>query len=124
MAGESARERALRARQKAERLERIADNYEKGADGEAATAAVLAALPPEWLTLHDLRWPGRRFANIDHVVIGPGGVFVVDSKKWSGRVSVDGGVLRQNGRSREKAIAGCADAALAVAALVPSYADH
>src|SRR5688500_611754 len=108
MAGESARERAERTREKAERLERGGDSWERGAEGESATARVLAALPPDWVVLHDLRWPGRRFANIDHLVIGPGGVFVVDSKNWTGRVAVDGGVLRQNGRSREKAVAGCA----------------
>lgn len=33
-------------------------------------------------------------------------------------------VLRQNGYSREKAVAGSADAALAVAALVPMYANY
>ena len=71
-------------------------------------------LPAEWTALHDVRWPGRRFANIDHIVIGPGGIFVVDSKNWSGNLTFSGGVLRQNGRSREPAVARCADSALAV----------
>jgi hypothetical protein len=124
MAGESARERAQLARQKAERLQRMAQSYERGAEGESATAQVLAQLPVGWTTLHDLRWPGRRYANIDHLVIGPAGVFVVDSKNWSGRIAVDGGVLRQNGRRREPAVAGCADSALAVAELVPTHAEH
>ncbi len=122
MAGESARERARQVREKAERLQRVAQAWERGAEGESATARLLAGLPPEWTVLHDLRWPGRRFANIDHLVIGPGGVFVVDSKNWTGRVQVQDGVLRQNGRGRENAVAGCADAALAVAGLVPMYA--
>lgn len=124
MAGESAHERARQAREKAERLQRVAQSWEQGAEGERATAEVLGRLSPDWVVLHDLRWPGRRFANIDHLVIGPGGVFVVDSKKWTGRLSVDGGVLRQNGRAREKAVSGCADAALAVAGVVPTYAEH
>ena len=68
-------------------------------------------------------WPGRRFANIDHVVVGPGGVFVIDSKNWSGDVRVVEGTLRQNGRSREKAVASAADASLAVAELVGPHAD-
>jgi hypothetical protein len=72
-----------------------------------------------WFTLHDLRWPGKRFANIDHVVVGPGGLFVIDSKAWSGRVEVRDGVLRQNGYKRESAVAEAAEAAMAVAGQVP-----
>lgn len=121
MAGESAREEARRAREKAERLARRAEMFEKGADGEAATAALLQQLPAGWTAIHDVRWPSRRFANIDHLVIGPGGVFVIDSKNWSGHISVDNGVLRQNGRSREKSVAACADAGLAVAELAGPY---
>ena len=115
MAGESARESARRQRAKAERLVRSAELWERGADGEVATAMVLQGLPTGWVVLHDLHWPGRRFANIDHVVIGPPGVFVVDSKNWSGRIEVSNDVLRQNGRQREKAVAGAADSALALA---------
>ena len=122
MAGESAREVARRAREKAERLNKRADMFEQGAEGEAATAEVLATLPPGWTSLHDVRWPGRRLANVDHVLIGPGGVFVIDSKNWTGRITVEGGHLRQNGYSREKAVAGAADAALAVSELISPYA--
>lgn len=123
MAGESAREVARRAREKAERLNKRADLFEQGADGEAATAEVLATLPPGWISLHDVRWPGRRLANVDHVLIGPGGVFVIDSKNWTGRISLDKGHLRQNGYSREKAVAGVGDAALAVSEVISSYAS-
>jgi hypothetical protein len=115
MAGESAREAARRMRAKAERLQRSAERWEQGADGEAATAAVLDALPAGWFAYHDLRWPGRRLANIDHVVIGPPGVFVIDSKAWTGRVEVREDVLRHNGRARQSAVVGAADAALALA---------
>lgn len=123
MAGESAREVSKRSREKAERLLRHADMYERGAVGEEQTAAVLSALPPGWTVLHDVRWPGRRFANIDHIVIGPAGIFVIDSKNWSGQVLVAGSTLRQNGRSRETTVAACADSALAVSELVPDLAD-
>lgn len=122
MAGESAREVARRAREKAERLQRRAELFDKGAAGEDATAQILSTLPPSWTAMHDVKWPGRRFANIDHIVVGPAGVFVVDSKNWSGRVTVNDGHLSQNGRSREKTVAGCADAALAVSELAGSSA--
>lgn len=124
MAGESAREEARRARARAATLARRAEMFEKGADGEAATAAMLAQLPPEWSAIHDVRWPTRRLANIDHIVVGPGGIFVIDSKNWSGRVTTECGHLRQNGRSREKEVAKCADASLAVAELAGPYADR
>lgn len=123
MAGESARDEARRAREKAERLARRAAMFEKGAEGETATAAVLAGLPAGWTAIHDVRWPSRRLANIDHILVGPGGIFVIDSKNWSGQISVANGHLRQNGRSRMKAVAGSVDAALAVAQLAGPYAD-
>jgi len=41
-----------------------------------------------WVVLHDLAIPASR-ANLDHLVIGPGGVFVVDSKHYRGRLRLD-----------------------------------
>src|SRR6266571_1114104 len=35
--------------------------------------------------LHDRRIPGSR-ANIDHIVVAPWGVFVIDAKNYKGRV--------------------------------------
>jgi hypothetical protein len=52
----------------------------RGAGGEQATAVILDTLPSRrWVVLHDLRIPGSR-ANIDHLVVGPTGVWVIDSK--------------------------------------------
>jgi len=86
--------------------------------GESARA--LADLPElDWRVFHDVHWPGRRYANIDHVVVGPGGVFVIDSKAWSGDIKVAAGVLRQNGHRRERQVLAAIDAAMAVAELVP-----
>src|SRR3546814_15778766 len=115
MAGESSREYARRQREKADRHARAAERFERGAEGESATTAVLQPLLDQgWVVLHDVAWPGRPRANIDHVVIGPGGAFVIDSKNWSGAIAVRDQVLRQNGRSREMAVVGAAEAALAV----------
>lgn len=94
------------------------------AEGEARTAEVLSLLEPGWVCLHDHRWPGRRLANIDHVVVGPGGVFVIDSKNWSGDIRIVGQTSRQNGHSRERTVASAADAGLAVAELIAPYASH
>jgi Nuclease-related domain len=119
MAGESARDQARRQREKAARLVASADRWERGADGEVVVAAAMAELEASgWTLLHDLAWPGRKNANIDHVAIGNGRVFVIDANNWTGDVATAGGVLRQNGRSRAKEVAAAADAARAVAGLV------
>lgn len=118
-AGDSAYDVARRQRQKAERLQRSAALWEQGAEGEVAVARALAELPDGWVVLHDLAWPGRQRANLDHVVVGPGGVFVVDAKNWSGRVEVREQVLRQNGRQREDAVVSAAEAAIALQSIVP-----
>ena len=118
-AGESAYDVARRQREKAERLQRSAALWEQGAVGEVEVAKALEALPPGWVVLHDLAWPGRPKANIDHVVIGPGGVFVVDAKNWSGTVEVRDQVLRQNGRRREQAVSSAAEAAISLQHVVP-----
>ncbi len=66
-----------------------ARRWARGAAGERLTAQVLAPLDRlGWSVLHDRRLPGG--ANIDHLVIGPGGVWVVDSKAYSGRIKVLG----------------------------------
>jgi Nuclease-related domain len=56
--------------------------------GERRTAHLLRHLEQRgWVALHDLAVPGSR-ANLDHLLIGPGGVFVVDSKQYSGRLQL------------------------------------
>jgi hypothetical protein len=58
-----------------------------GATGESITEAELSELPDEYRALHDRRMPGSR-ANIDHLVNGPGGVFVVESKRMAGKLTI------------------------------------
>jgi hypothetical protein len=50
-----------------------------GADGEQAVATELAKLGPDWQTIHAVP-VGENGADIDHVVIGPAGVFTVNAK--------------------------------------------
>jgi Nuclease-related domain len=66
-----------------------ASAWRRGAAGERCTARLLAPLERQgWAVLHDLAVPSSR-ANIDHLVIGPGGVFVIDSKQYRGRLQLD-----------------------------------
>jgi hypothetical protein len=63
--------------------------WRRGAAGERRTARLLEPLERHgWVVLHDLAVPGSR-ANLDHLVIGPGGVFVIDSKQYRGRLQLD-----------------------------------
>src|SRR3954470_19447161 len=53
-----------------------------GAVGEVRVASRLqSAADRGVLALHDRRVPGRR-ANIDHIAIGPAGVYVIDAKRY------------------------------------------
>jgi Nuclease-related domain len=66
-----------------------ASAWQRGAEGERRTARLLDPLERHrWAILHDLAIPGSR-ANIDHLVIGPGGVFVIDSKQYRSRLQLD-----------------------------------
>lgn len=135
-AGGGAERQARRAAERVERLrrdltaaelrerlaaaERSHHAWTSGAEGERLVAQTLGGLEPHgWYLLHDVHWPGRRSANLDHVAVGPGGVVVVDAKKWSGTIRISDGHLRQNGYRRDRELDGVARATAAVAALLP-----
>jgi hypothetical protein len=72
--------------------------WRRGAAGERRTARLLTPLERRgWAVLHDLAIPGTK-ANIDHLVIGPGGVVVIDSKRYRGRLWLDAYGLLWHGR--------------------------
>ena len=84
--------RGAEARAKAERLLAFADNCDKGDEGERETARLMMSLPNSWTVLHNVFLPGRRF-NVDHLLIGPGGVIALDSKNYSGPVKLSNGTM-------------------------------
>jgi hypothetical protein len=72
--------------------------WRQGSTRERRTARLLGSLERHgWAILHDLAVPSSR-ANLDHLVIGPGGVFVIDSKQYSGRLQVDASGRLWHGR--------------------------
>jgi hypothetical protein len=72
--------------------------WRRGAAGERRTARLLGQLERHgWAVLHDLAVPGSH-ANIDHLAIGPGGVFVIDSKLYTGRLHLAGDGSLWHGR--------------------------
>jgi len=95
--------------------------WKVGAEGEARVGEVLRDVAGIEV-LHDRRWPGTRSANIDHIVVAPSGVFVIDAKKYQGKLEIvdKGSWLRSdwrlyvNGRNQTKLVEGVAAQAEAV----------
>jgi len=97
-----------------------------GARGEETVGRNLEALRAEGIAvLHDRRIPGSK-ANIDHIVISPAGVFVVDPKSYRGKVKQRdaGGLFRTDlrlyvgGRDKTKLVEGMGRQVAAVRAVL------
>lgn len=72
-------------------------NWRKGNVGQATVASILESLPDNYVIFNDLRTLSGK---VDHLVIGPTGIFVIETKNWHGVVTPDGrGELLCNGRS-------------------------
>jgi hypothetical protein len=121
---EGARRRANRERRVRERHPRIGNlllalqdapqheqAWDRGASGEEAVAASLARrCGDNVLFLHDRRIPGSR-ANIDHIAVTATGVWVIDPKRYKGKVEVHKPLFGEakltiSGRDRSKLIDG------------------
>jgi Nuclease-related domain len=85
---------------KMDELDRERMSWRKGALGESPTAETLKSLPDGYVLINDVT---KKLGNIDHVVIGPTGVYVIDVKNWNGTIKADGeGELLWNGRAPGK----------------------
>ncbi len=97
-------------------------NDEQGARGEQIVRDLLTCLEPDgWRTVHGRHWPGTRRADLDHVLVGPGGVVVLDSKTWRGQVSVRGGRLWQDHADVSEEVEKLVDQVAAVEAVVAEH---
>ncbi|GAA3750833.1 hypothetical protein GCM10022240_00120 [Microbacterium kribbense] len=70
--------------------------WQQGAMGEELLAERLRDLAAPVQVLNDRGIPGTK-ANIDHIVVAPSGVWVVDAKRYKGKrpaLQVDGGIIR------------------------------
>lgn len=71
-----------------------------GADGEEEVARQLARLGPHWQVLHAVP-VGDRNSDIDHVAIGPAGVFTINTKNHpQANVWVRGDTFKVNGSNQ------------------------
>lgn len=66
-----------------------------GAEGEEKAAEYLGHLDIRYYVLHDVVLPGMVRENIDHVVLGPNGIFVVETKNHKGYITCQGDWWKQ-----------------------------
>ena len=78
--------------------------WREGAEGERRTARHLDGLADAgFIVFHDRRVPGYG-GNLDHVAIGPSGIWAIETKSWTGKVEIDGDELMVRGHPRDKAV--------------------
>ena len=76
-------------------------SWRVGAKSEEEVGRELLKLPPGWFVRHDIMI-GQAW-NADHVVVGPAGAFVLDTKFRSGQVKTSRAGIRVDGRKTNMA---------------------
>jgi hypothetical protein len=71
----------------------------RGRDAEIAIAHCLKKLGPKFYLIHDFPLPR---GNVDHIVVGVTGVFVIETKGNVGAVSICDGSIKINGFSPQR----------------------
>ena len=66
-----------------------------GARGEERVSEILNTLPDGYHVFNDFV---ARGSHVDHVVVGPGGVFSIETKFWRGKVTVEDGRILLDGQ--------------------------
>jgi len=74
---------------------RHVERFFKGARGEEKVSGILESLPESYHVFNDFAVGG---SHVDHVVAGPGGVFAIETKFWSGKVTVEDGHILLDGQ--------------------------
>lgn len=92
------------------RLRQEERNWTTGAQGEQILASSLAHRCPNVFMLHDRRAPLSR-GNIDHIAIAASGIYVIDCKRYKGKIEVlqplfGKAKLKIGGRDQTKLIEG------------------
>lgn len=74
---------------------RHVERFFKGARGEERVAGILRSLPNRYHVFNDFVAGGN---HVDHVVVGPAGVFAVETKNWKGSVTIEEGRILIDGQ--------------------------
>jgi hypothetical protein len=96
--------------------------WRRGANAERGSGEWLGRLPEGWFVFHDVPL-GERGATVDHLVIGPGGVFTVNAKDLHGAIRVNARSIAHDGR-RTSFLAKASAEALRAASLLTAAIDR
>jgi Nuclease-related domain len=92
------------ANRRVERHETERMNWRKGALGEYEVGAELERLSDAFSVFHNVNTDR---GNFDHVVVGPTGLFAIETKNWFGLIAADGaGELTLNGKPASRRYVG------------------
>jgi len=77
-------------------------SWKKGLEGEKLVADYLNTLPKDYYVYNDVKLPGKG-GNIDHIVIGPTGIYVIETKNYTGKYRIKGNqwLYYKNGQPME-----------------------
>ncbi len=73
-------------------------SFLKGAEGEEKVARVLSFLSANHTVFNDLQLE-EQGADFDHIVVAPAGIFVIETKNWSGDITFENGQVLYNGQT-------------------------
>jgi nuclease-like protein len=123
MAGLTTQDVAAKARQRLAQLTQRGSargSTRENTEGkESPIMDSLTGLGDGWQHIDDIKWPGYEFANVDHVLVGPAGVFVIDVQSGKGVFDLDHAqALRRDSRSPKPAVDDVVSAAHAVGSLL------
>jgi len=81
----------------------VVERYDRGARGEEYVGSILEELRADgWLVIHDAE---LERSNVDHIVLGPAGLFTIETKSNPGPISVQrlhGRLIRQVQLQKER----------------------
>jgi hypothetical protein len=77
-------------------------NYLQGERGEKQVRKKLNELEPEYIVVNGIKLPWLK-SNIDHVVVGNNGIFLIETKNYRGKIICNGGewyqTISKNGKT-------------------------
>lgn len=78
---------------------RLRNTLQAGLRGQRSTIEMLSLLDDTYYLINNLKLPGRA-DDVDHIVVGPNGVFAIETKNHRGRISWEDGQWYQSKTSR------------------------
>ena len=61
-------------------------NFKLGLEGENHVKKILKSLPDEYYLINDASHPNV-YGNIDHIILAPNGIFVIETKNYRGKIN-------------------------------------